>query len=70
MRTKSLKGWDYRQDKAVERTTKEWKQDLADVIKRGGFRRIENGETFAHIPFSGRKLPNEGIQFEIYGRVA
>jgi hypothetical protein len=67
---RTIKGWDYRIDKAVERTTKEWKQELADVIKRGGFRRFDNGETFGQLPFKGTRVPGLGIQFEIYGRVA
>ena len=62
MRTakKRLGGFDYRLAQSVERTTPEWGEELRTVLKNGGRRRHEEGETFAHGP-DGR------IVFEVYG---
>jgi hypothetical protein len=39
-----------------------WKQRLAEVIRDGGFRRVEHGETFGHDK-------NGRIRFEVYATV-
>lgn len=43
-----IPGFDYRTQKPAQRTRAEWREDLRAVIKAGGQRRAENGETFAH----------------------
>lgn len=61
-RIAKLTGFDYRVEREVERTTAEWRAELLEIVKSGGFRRQENGETFAHGK-DGR------IVFEVYGSV-
>jgi hypothetical protein len=57
-----IQGFDYRDQKPVERTPKEWRAQLGKLLESGGFRRVAHGETFGHCK---RGL----IQFEIYGKV-
>ena len=43
-----MKGFDYRTQQEFDRTAAVLKDDLATIIAAGGFRRHEDGETFAH----------------------
>ena len=55
-------GFDYKFGKPLSHTMPEWRVRLRDVVKAGGFRRVENGETFAH--------GKDGLLlFEVYARV-
>ena len=45
---KGIKGYCYASGKAMELTRAEWRARLQEVLKLGGFRRAEGGETFAH----------------------
>lgn len=62
-RTNQLMGFDYRLNKQVTRSRVEWRAELQKVIKAGGRRRIEHGETFGHEKGSL-------IAFEIYANVS
>lgn len=59
---KMLSGFDYRLQKEVERSSREWREELVKLVKTGGRRRHEHGETFGH-------ERNSLIAFEIYGNV-
>jgi len=61
-RRKTLPGFDYRTGRPVEAPISEWREHLRHLIEKGGFRRVEFGETFGHGKH-GR------IEFEVYGRV-
>jgi hypothetical protein len=54
-----LNGFDYRTGKQAERTRKEWRADLRQILAEGGERRVHAGETWA----VARK---GGLQFEVY----
>jgi hypothetical protein len=58
-----LKGFDYKTtNKPCQYTLAEWQDILAKVLKAGGRRRAEFGETFLHGP--------DGIlQYEIYATI-
>jgi len=60
--SKQLEGFDYREQRIVHRTRAEWRAALLDVVKRGGYRRCEHGETFAH-GADGR------VVFEVYAYI-
>jgi hypothetical protein len=62
-RKKSLLGFDYRLQKQVEHSRKEWREELHKVVSHGGRRRHEHGETFGH---NAKGL----IEFEIYDNVS
>ena len=54
-----INGFDYRTQKPVQLPRAQWKELLKQVVKAGGRRRVEDGETFAH----GK---DARIQFECY----
>lgn len=56
---RAIPGFDYRLGKPIDRSRAEWLQEFARLLKAGGRRRIENGETFFHGP-DGR------IAIEVY----
>lgn len=58
----TVDGFDYRKGKPMARTRPEWRDELLAVIKAGGFRRVENGETFAHDK-------NGTLLFEAYANI-
>lgn len=43
-----MKGFDYRTNTEFDRPTKELREELTEIVARGGRRRVEHGETFAH----------------------
>lgn len=45
---KTIDGYCYASGKAMSLTRAEWRERLRSVLKLGGFRRAEHGETFAH----------------------
>lgn len=45
---KLISGFDYQNGCAVEFTKSEWVITIEKAIMHGGFRRVENGETFLH----------------------
>lgn len=57
-----MRGFDYLAGKEIDLRSKEWRERLQSLVKRGGFRRAENGETFGHNE-RGR------IKFEVYDNV-
>lgn len=57
-----IEGWDYRTHTVVRKTRQEWQATIAELVKAGGRRRVEHGETFVHNP-QGR------IAVEIYARI-
>jgi len=61
-RQKTLAGFDYVTGQAISLLTTEWRARLRLLILKGGFRRVEFGETFGH-----RK--GGLIEFEVYGTV-
>ena len=58
----TILGFDYVLGKPVERTNREWRELLRQLVAQGGRRRHEHGETYGH----GR---DSLIRFEIYGKV-
>jgi hypothetical protein len=54
---KLIEGFDYQAQKPLSLPRKECRERLASVIKGGGFRRVDAGETFAHA--KGGKLAIE-----------
>lgn len=50
MPRQSIKGFDYRSNKPVEKSGKEWRKEVKSAIEAGGKRRVENGETFITLP--------------------
>ena len=61
-RNKSIAGFDYKINRPVERPLKEWREQLTQLQAKGGFRRVDGGETFGH--------DQKGIiAFEIYATV-
>ena len=48
MSKRLIEGFDYQAQRPVSLPRKEWVERLAAVIKGGGRRRVENGETFGH----------------------
>lgn len=46
--SKTIKGFDYRCGREVEHERAEWRRQMYAVVGAGGFRRAEQGETFAH----------------------
>lgn len=59
MSKNKLQGFDYRAGATTERPRRDWRDDLAQAVSAGGYRRVEHGETFVHGP-DGRLL------FEVY----
>jgi hypothetical protein len=57
-----MKGFDYRTQQEFDRTVAVLRAELVTIITAGGFRRIEDGETYAH----GR---DGQILWEAYGHV-
>lgn len=57
-----MKGHDYRVDKTLEQTPRQWAKEGATLLANGGRRRVEQGETFFH-GADGR------IAIEVYGNV-
>lgn len=58
--TMKLNGFDYRSGTECAQDSREWRGQMAEALANGGFRRVENGETFVH--------GSDGtIQFEVYG---
>ena len=59
---KAIKGFDYVANRPAELTLVQWRERLSKLIEKGGFRRVEAGETFGH---------NKAgiIEFEIYATV-
>jgi hypothetical protein len=55
-----IKGFDYRTGLEVQKLSRAWRADMIAVVAEGGYRRVENGETFVHGK-DGR------IAFEVYG---
>lgn len=45
---KLIPGFDYSKGKQVEFTKVDWVNLIEKIIIHGGFRRVENGETFLH----------------------
>jgi hypothetical protein len=58
----SIQGFDYRTQQVRSLPASEWRDELQAVIRKGGRRRVEAGETFATIP-------GLGIQFEVYANI-
>jgi hypothetical protein len=58
-----MKGFDYTKGTDVDQSVALWRAQMKEVLDEKGFRRVENGETFAH----GR---DGKIVFEVYGNVA
>ncbi len=48
MSKRLIQGFDYQAQRPVSLPRKEWMERLAAVIKGGGRRRVESGETFGH----------------------
>ena len=60
---KLIKGYDYRDYAPKEFTRREWREEIQHVIKAGGYRRCEGGETFIH--------DNRGfLVLEIYANIS
>lgn len=60
--TKLIEGFDYRTDRPVSMTRKEWRALVRAYIAKGGRRKIVEGETFL-IPRVGQ------IEVEIYANI-
>jgi|HubBroStandDraft_4_1064222.scaffolds.fasta_scaffold01416_13 hypothetical protein len=58
----TLLGFDYALGRTVERTRVEWQAQMLKIRAAGGWRRVEQGETFVHT-HTGR------IALEIYSNV-
>jgi hypothetical protein len=54
-----IKGFDYRVHSERELSAREWRDELEIIMRAGGRRRVENGETFAH-------AKGGGLVFECY----
>lgn len=59
---KKIDGFDYLAGTSVRLTTTQVKQIIRVIVEAGGFRRVENGETFLHDK-SGK------IVYEFYSNV-
>lgn len=59
---KRVQGFDYRTDKPVVLTSKQWRTQLALVLTRGGRRVVIQGETLA--------IQDGRIVFEVYANIA
>ena len=57
-----MKGFDYTTGKELELCIRDWRLKLTNLIEKGGYRRFEKGETFAH-------SSNGGVVFEVYGNI-
>lgn len=59
---KLLKGFDYRDYAPKELSRREWREEIQHVVRAGGHRRCEGGETFAH--------DHKGLLvFEVYANI-
>lgn len=65
-----IDGFDYRIQKPVRRSRKEWIADLTAMVKAGGKRRVEEGETFAHqqveVVINDKKTTELQLAWECY----
>jgi hypothetical protein len=43
-----IKGFDYERYVTVELTRTEWQQKIAEIVRRGGFRRVVYGDTYVY----------------------
>jgi hypothetical protein len=59
-----IEGFDYRIQKPLKLTRKQWREQLAAVVKIGGKRRVENGETFGHVWVGEKASRHLVIAFE------
>lgn len=58
-----INGFDYKTGKATAETLSEWRSRMAPILKDGGKRRVEKGETFVH--------DRNGVMvFEVYANIA
>lgn len=61
-RERSIEGFDYRRGRPRSLSAREWRQELDAVLGDGGWRRVEQGETFAH-------ARDGALQFEAYAAI-
>jgi hypothetical protein len=71
----AISGFDYRTDKPVKKTKKEWRAEVRAAIAAGGIRRVVEGETQLTLPVTTDLGPPAGkrvtqvLAVEIYANI-
>ena len=61
-------GFDYRTGQPVRKANHEWRQRLRELQARGGYVKVQQGETWG-MARTGRPARPSEIEFEIYGYI-